>query len=174
MKKNNKLTFSILFVVSTAAMLIPFFFRDQLKQVESLGLLGLFLINFFSSATVFLPSPGIVSVIVAATLYNPVWVVLLSSLGSALGESVGFLLGHSSVKVLNGEKHKILYHLNKFIFDKYGIPLIIIASAIPNPLVDGIGILAGAASYPIHRFLIAVFIGRIIRHFGLVLYFGNF
>jgi membrane protein YqaA with SNARE-associated domain len=169
----NKLFFTILFIVSTIAIILPLFFKDELRHVESFGLFGLFLINFFSTATLFLPSPGILSVIVAANIYNPVLVVLLASLGSSLGEGVGFLFGHSTVQVINGQKHKILYHLNRFIFQKYGLPLIVFASAIPNPLVDGVGILAGAAGYPLHKFLIAVFLGRILRHIGLVLYFGG-
>ena len=174
MKKRRKLVFIALFIISTLVLLLPLFFKDRLQAVESFGLFSLFLINFFSSATIFLPSPGIVSVPVAAAIYTPVSVVLLGSLGSALGEGVGFLFGHSSMKVLDGKKHKILYHLNKFIFEKYGLPLLIITAAIPNPLVDGLGILAGMAGYPLHKFLIAVFLGRILRNIGLILFVGGF
>ncbi len=168
----NRFIFIVLFIISTFVLLLPLFFKDQLKNVESFGLFGLFLINFFSSATIFLPSPGIVSVPVAAAIYNPLSVVLLGSLGSALGEGVGFLFGHSSMQVLNGKKHKILYHLNKFIFEKYGLPLIVIFAAIPNPVVDGLGILAGMAGYPLHKFLLAVLLGRIVRNIGLVFIMG--
>lgn len=162
----------MLFLVSTLALLLPLFFKEQMRSIESFGLFGLFLINFFSSATIFLPSPGLVSIPVAATIYNPFSVILLGSVGSALGEGVGFLFGHSSVRVLNGEKHKVLFHLNKFIFKKYGLPILFITAAIPNPIVDGLGILAGIAGYPLHRFLIAVFLGRILRNIALVFFVG--
>ncbi|HRN96549.1 MAG TPA: VTT domain-containing protein [Candidatus Levybacteria bacterium] len=170
----KKLFFVLLFVVSTIALLLPLFFKDQLRQVESFGLFGVFLINFFSSATIFLPSPGILSVPIASQIYNPLAVVLLGSLGSSLGEIVGFIFGHSTVQVLDAKKHRILFHLNKFVFQKYGLPITILLSAIPNPLVDGLGILAGMAGYPLHKFLFAVFLGRILRNIILVFFAGGF
>lgn len=184
MKRNNppsqsfvsrkKLFFAILFVISTIALIVPLFFKDELKQVESLGLLGVLFINFFSSATIFLPSPAMLSIPIASQIYNPIAVVILGSLGSSLGEVVGFIFGKSTIQVLNGKKHKILYHLNTFIFKKYGLPIIFIFSAIPNPVVDGLGILAGMAGYPLHRFLFAVLLGRILRNIILVALAGGF
>jgi membrane protein YqaA with SNARE-associated domain len=171
---NKKVFFALIFLVSTIGILLPLFFKEQLETMESFGLLGVFLINFFSSATIFLPSPGILSVPVASQIYNPLLVLLLGSIGSSLGELVGFLFGHSSVRVLDANKHKLLFHLNRFIFEKYGIPLTIVISAIPNPIVDGLGILAGMAGFKLHKFLIAVFIGRIIRNVVLVFLAGGF
>jgi membrane protein YqaA with SNARE-associated domain len=171
---NKKVFFILIFLISTIGILLPLFFKEQLQGMESFGLLGVFLINFFSSATIFLPSPGILSVPVASQIYNPFTVILLGSLGSSLGEVVGFLFGHSSIRVIDANKHRILYHLNRFVFEKYGIPLTIVVSAIPNPIVDGLGILAGMAGFKLHKFLIAVFIGRIIRNIVLVFLAGGF
>lgn len=171
---HSKYFFTILFFVSTAALLLPLFFKDQLRSVESFGLFGVFLINFFSSSTIFLPSPGLLSVPIASQIYNPFAVILLGSLGSSLGEVVGFLFGHSTVHVLDTNKHKLLFHLNTFIFQKYGLPITVIFSIIPNPVIDGLGILAGMAGYPLHKFLIAVFLGRILRNIILVFFAGGF
>jgi membrane protein YqaA with SNARE-associated domain len=75
---------------------------------------------------------------------------------------------------LDAKKHRILFHLNKFIFQKYGLPITIILSTIPNPVIDGLGILAGMAGYPLHKFLFAVFLGRILRNIILVFLAGGF
>lgn len=174
MTKKNKLTFILLFVVSTAILLLPLFFREQLSHMTSLGLAGLFFVNFFSSATLFLPTPGFISVAVASNIYNPILVALVGALGSSSGEAVGFIFGRTSVEVMNGRKHKILYHLNKFVFDKYGPILLFFFALVPNPIVDGLGILAGMAGYPLHKFIFSVFLGRLLRNLIIILYFGKF
>ncbi len=174
MKKNNKLFFILLFFISSLVLILPFFFKEELRQAQSFGLFGLFLINFFSSATIFLPAPGIFSIISFADIYHPVLITFFASLGSTLGEGVGFIFGHSTREVLNiRKKHKILFHLNKFIFEKYGFIILFIIAFIPNPVVDGLGILAGMAGYPIKKFLFPVFLGRVVRNI-LMLMFQSF
>lgn len=142
--------------------------------MQTLGLLGLFLINFFSSATIFLPAPGMFSILSFSDIYSPVLIVFFASLGSTLGEGIGFMFGHSTREVLNiKKKHKILFHLNKFIFDKYGFAILFIIAFIPNPVVDGLGILAGMAGYPLKKFMFPVFLGRVVRNI-LMLMFQSF
>jgi membrane protein YqaA with SNARE-associated domain len=163
-KRNNRLILTLIFIASTAVLLVPLFFRQQLGQMQSLGLLGLFLINFFSSATLFVPTPGVISVAVASKLYPAIFVALFGALGSSLGELVGFYFGKTGFQILNGKQHKILYHLNKFIFEKYGFFILFFVALIPNPIVDGLGILAGIAGYPVYKFYIPVFLGRLLRN----------
>lgn len=165
--KKERIIYSILFLFSIGLLISPLFFRDFMKEVESLGLLGIFFINFFSSATLFLPSPGILSVAIGGSLYDPLTVALIASASSTLGEGVGFLFGFSSKKVLPLERHKILFHLLKFTFEKYGTIIIFLFSLIPNPLFDGIGILAGIAGFAGSKFLIYVFAGRLLRNIGI-------
>lgn len=174
MTKKNKLTFILLFVVSTAILLLPLFFKEQLSHMTSLGLAGLFFVNFFSSATLFLPTPGFISVAVASNIYNPLLTALIGALGSSSGEGVGFLFGRSSIEVLQGRKHKVWFHLNKFIFKKYGPIILFLFALVPNPIVDGLGILAGMAGYPLHKFIFSVFLGRLLRNLIIILYFGTF
>jgi membrane protein YqaA with SNARE-associated domain len=160
----SKVLATSIFVVSTVLIFLPLFFRLQLEAFKSLGLFGIFLINFFGSATLFLPAPAILSVGVGVEVYGALEVVLLSSIGSSLGEGVGFLFGYSSREVLNLKKHKLLYYLGDYFFKKYGDAIIVIFSFIPNPIVDGVGIIAGLASYSFKRFLMLVFIGRLLRN----------
>lgn len=141
--------------------------------LKQFGLLGIFLANFLGSASMFLPAPSFVSVVIGGNMYPPLIVAFIATTGSALGEAVGFIFGLSTQKMTNFKKHKILYNLLNFIFQKYGFWIIIIFSAIPNPLFDGVGILAGLTSFSLKRFLVAVFIGRLIRNIALA-YVGSY
>lgn len=163
-QKINKIKFALLFTFTTLLMFIPLLVKEELEQIESLGLTSIFVINLTSAATVFLPTPGIISVAVGGNIYPPLAVALLASLGSALGEGVGFLFGYSSKKIINQQKHKLLFHLLQALFKKYAKFLILIAAFIPNPLIDGLGILAGMASYSLKKYIFLVFIGRLLRN----------
>jgi len=169
--KYTKLIPVIIFIASTLFMLLPLFTKDIFAPFRALGLASLFFINFLSSATIFLPTPGIVSVAVGGNLYNPLAVALLAAVGSALGEGVGFLFGYSSKEIFNHKRHHLFFHLTRFIFEKYAKFIIPLVAFIPNPLVDGLGIFAGMAAYPPRKFLLLVFIGRFTRNL-LIAYAG--
>lgn len=169
--KKTMFVFTIIF--SAAIMLLPFFYKVELKQFQSLGLIGIGIINFFGSATVFFPSPAIVSVVVGGTLYNPLLVALFSSAGSSIGEAVGFAFGYSSKRVINHNNEKTFYKLFKFMFHKHASWLIITLSFIPNPIFDAVGIFAGVAQYPIKKFLLYVFIGRFVRDVIIAFFFSR-
>lgn len=162
MKKSNYFTISI-FIVTLLVILLPFMLKGQMKNFESLGLLGLFFINFFGSATIFLPAPAILSIPVFGSIYNPLIVAIFSSLGSSLGESIAFFFGYSSKEIVNFKKHKLLYFVFSNTFQKYGGFIIFLLSLVPNPFIDGIGIIAGISGYPAKKFILFVFLGRFIR-----------
>ncbi|OIP57443.1 MAG: hypothetical protein COX79_01650 [Candidatus Levybacteria bacterium CG_4_10_14_0_2_um_filter_36_16] len=170
---NRQLLFFLIAILSVAIMLLPLFYNVQLKQFRSLGLIGIVLINFFGSATVFLPTPAIVSVGIGGTLYNPIFVAMASAVGSSLGETVGFVFGYSSKKVINQEEKRLIYKLFKYVFHKHGSWLIITLSFIPNPIFDAVGIFAGVAQYPIKKFLLFVFIGRFLRDIMIAFFFSR-
>ncbi len=164
-KINPKIRFGILFILTAIFIFLPIVFELKLKTFKTLGLLGIFIINFIGSATIFIPSPSIISVGIGGHLYNPFIVAVLASLGSSLGETVGFMFGYSSVKVLDiNKKHKLLYHLRNAVLGKFGTLVILLFSLIPNPFFDSIGIIVGVSDYPFKKFLSIVFVGRLIRN----------
>ncbi len=152
----------LLFVLSAFILISPLLFGFDWGFFKSLGLIGITLINFLASATLFLPAPGFLAIGIGGTIYNPILVAFLSALGSTLGEIVGFTFGYTSKKMTSSQQN-ILDKIEKLFKNKY-IPIIIVAIAfIPNPFFDAIGIVAGASLYPLKRFLILVFIGRFLR-----------
>lgn len=155
-----------IFGVSILVILSVIIFRDRLSELEHLGLLGIMLINFLSSATIFFPAPAIATVVAGGALYSPLSVAVVSSFGATLGEVVGFLLGHSG-KNLFYKKHHTTFLIVKDVFHTFGGILIFLFAFIPNPFFDAVGILAGFFHYPLMRFLLLILAARIIRNFFL-------
>lgn len=172
-KTSSKVILVLLFIVSTLLLILPFVLKIDLRALTAFGLVGLFLINFFGSATLFLPAPGIFSVAIAGATLNPILVALTASLGAALGETVGYIFGYSSKEVLNLKRHKKIFKYSQIIVHWKGGILIPVFAFIPNPVFDGLGILAGLSDFPLKRFLLFVFIGRMIRNIGIA-YLGLF
>jgi len=172
-KAYSKIFLICLFVISTIFLFLPFFFNIDFKSLAAFGLTGLFLINFFGSATLFLPAPAIFSVAVAGATINPIVVAVVAAIASALGEAIAYIFGYSSKEVLNLKRHKIIYKYSKIIVHWKGGILIPFFAFFPNPLFDGLGILAGISDFPIKRFLLYVFLGRFVRNIGIA-YLGLF
>jgi membrane protein YqaA with SNARE-associated domain len=156
-----------LFIISALLIFIAFHYEHRLSHFRSLGFLGIFLINLVGSATLFLPAPAIATVVAGGILYPPFFVALLASVGSAIGEMTGFLLGHSGKHVLGSKKQHGAYITIEKLFKQYGGFMIFVFGLIPNPFFDIIGIMAGALSYSPWRFLLYLFIGRFIRDIAL-------
>lgn len=158
-----KKSYIFLFITSLILVSLAFLFQKQLSQFESLGLLGIFLINLFGNATLFLPAPAIASVVAGGLVYPPILVAFFSALGGSLGDMVGFLLGHTGKKIFI-KNHPRIYVVLKDAFHKFGPLVILVFAFIPNPFFDAIGILGGVFHFPAWRFFIFMFIGRIARN----------
>lgn len=168
----SKLFYAILFFFSSALLFSPLFFKIDLNSLKSFGILGVALLNFISSSTLFFPVPGFLATGIGGSLYNPLLVAIASSVGSTLGECVGFVFGHSSRKITHPKDHTFMESLYKIIHHKHGSLLIILLAFIPNPFFDAVGIVAGLALYPLKKFLMLVFIGRFARDL-IVAYVGS-
>ena len=158
-----KRNYIILFIVSIGLISLSFFFRDELAKFSEFGLIGIFFVNLISSITLFLPAPGIATVVAGGFLFNPIIVALVAALGSAIGDFVGYILGRSGKEVFL-KKNSFWYNIFKETFHKFGAFFIILFSMIPNPVFDAIGLVAGLFSYSPTRFFVYVFIGRFLRN----------
>lgn len=153
----------LIFVLSLAIVILAYQFRSQLEQFRSLGLFGILLINFIGNVTLFLPAPAIASVVAGGSIYPPIAVALSAAFGASLGDMVGFLFGLSGKK-LTAKKQGRLYERVTSLFKKYGTVLIFLFAFIPNPFFDGIGIIAGALSYPPKQFFVIMLLARFTRN----------
>lgn len=140
------------------------YFKDDLSKLQAFGLFGIFLINFFSSLTVFIPIPGIASVVAGGALYSPFFVALSATSGAVLGDVAGYVLGLSSASLIVKRRELRKYDFLEQLFKKWGGVTIFLFAFIPNPVFDAVGLLAGALSYPLTKFTIYLFLGRLLRN----------
>ena len=163
------------FILSIVLSVLFFVFRDFFKGSASLGLLGLFIINFVSSVTLFVSAPSIFAVVAGGSIYPPFLVALVSSLGSTLGEGLSFLFGLSGRHLIKHKlEKKIWFRVLEDYFKKYGGIILFLFTLIPNPLFDSMGIIAGLFKYPICKFFLIFFLGRFIRYFFLAQFGSRF
>ena len=148
----------ILGVVALTIYLVSI--REEIQKFKALGYPGIFLVSLLSSATVFVPLPGVLFTSAMGAVYNPFGVALAASLGSALGELSGYLAGFSGQKVAS----KVGFYARlEELMKKYGDVIIFLLAFIPNPAFDTAGISAGVLKMPPYRFLFWCWAGKMVK-----------
>lgn len=159
---SRKLCLRILVVLVVVATTITIFvFRDRVAGLEAYGYLGAFLIALISGATIILPVPGIVLIFTLGESLDPVWLGLVTGVGSALGEITGYIAGASGQLVFENSKY---YLRLERLMKRRGSIVIFVLSFVPNPLFDVAGATAGALKFPLWKFLLVSFLGKTPRN----------
>jgi len=121
--------------------------------------LGVFVVSFIGSASIFLPLPSALLVVAFGGILNPFAVGIIAGAGAALGETIGYFVGLGGRKL--AKDNKWLVRAEKWA--EHYSAFIIITLFAATPLPDDItGILAGAIKYNIKKFVLASFIGKTI------------
>lgn len=164
----NKLYAASVFFLSILLSAAFFENKDYFKHATSLGLLGLFVVNFISSATFFVSAPAFLTIITGGSLYSPILVAVVAAVGACLGDMLGFLFGHSGRRLMKKslDSHRFIRFLEKH-FHRHGALIIFIIAIIPNPFFDAIGILAGIVNFPPLKFFAIMLVGRFLRYWAL-------
>jgi len=126
------------------------------------------LLSVIGNATIILPMPVVLTAFVGGSLFNPLMVTLVISFGATIGELTGYLAGISGQNIIDNDPKFV--KIRKWM-DKYGLWTIFILAAVPNPLFDLAGIVAGAYKISVIKYLLVVFLGKIIK-FGLIAFLG--
>jgi membrane protein YqaA with SNARE-associated domain len=137
--------------------------RDQVETLQTLGYPGIFIINIIGSATIVLPAPALAIVIAMSTLtdvFNPFWVGVAAGLGATLGELSGYGAGFSGQALM--ERTPLYERLHDWTA-RYGMITIILLAIQPFPIFDLAGVAAGSLKMPLHKFLLATLIGKLIK-----------
>jgi uncharacterized membrane protein YdjX (TVP38/TMEM64 family) len=139
-------------------------FRHDLQDLSTLGYIGIFVANLASSASMVLPLPGLAATFAAASVWNPVVVALVGAVGSTLGEGTLYLAGVGSRGAVNKYATRFRWYPRiESWMERHGGVTVLVLAAVPGPWFDFAGFAAGATRYPIHRFAIAVLIGRLVK-----------
>lgn len=154
------------------------------KDLETFGYPGIFLANFFGTATGFVPVPGLTAagqglIVAESKSLNPFGVVIAGSLGMTLAESTAYMTGAVVRGVAEDRPMPVGGRIGRrmhraagwvdWLMARYGFATLLALSAVPNPFFEFAGITAGAVRMNFWRFLAAVGIGKTVRVILLVI-----
>ena len=146
--------------VSAGVLFLTAQYRHELAQLGRAGLLGLFVVSILGNATVIVPAPAFVMACAGGSLFGPIQSGIVSGLGAGLGELTGYMAGVGGKAVI--PPGKWTDRLEGFI-RKNGFITVFALAAIPNPLFDIGGMLAGITRMPVWQFILATVIGKSVR-----------
>lgn len=156
-------TFSLLLVLRW----IEAYFQRPLEGLTYYAYGGVFLVTLISSASVVLPIPGLALVLAAAARWDPFWIAVAASMGSALGEVTAYALGLLGGKAV-ARRSPQLYHKAEGWMRRYGLGAVFFFALVPLMVFDFVGIAAGALRLPLWQFTLAVWLARLPRAFAEV------
>lgn len=165
-KKYSKV-WGLIFAIIISVLI--FVFKDKFVHLQGYGYFGLFVLSIIGNATIILPAPVILTAFVAGAVFNPFIVALVVATGATIGEMTGYMAGYGGSELV--ETDPKLIRVKKWM-DKFGLWVIFVLAAIPNPFFDLAGIVAGATGIPIYKYLVIVWLGKVIK-FGLFAVLGS-
>ncbi len=159
-------------VVIIAATAAAFYFRDRIQQFKSYGYIAIFAVGLLSNATLILPLPGLAVTSVMGSVFNPIAVGVVAGVGQAIGELTGYLAGYSSQGLI---KARPRYQVLATWMRRYGAWIVFVLAAIPNPVFDVAGMVAGALCMPVWQYLLAAAAGKVLKNivFAYLGYWGG-
>ena len=164
----------MIIIILTTSVYIYSLHIDWNSQVRSYGYAGIFIVSFIGSMTIFLPLPGEAVLAVAPAIMQLsgielIFLSIVASIGASLGELTGYLAGYWGRAVIN-PKHEKRYVRVEHLMHRFGGPGVTVFALTPLPF-DLVGIVAGSLRFPIWKFFLYCWAGRLIRAL-LVVYLG--
>jgi membrane protein YqaA with SNARE-associated domain len=158
-----------LMILVIALSVVIFIYRDWIALLGIYGYIGAFFIALVGSASLILPVPSWVIIAALGTALNPWLIGLVAAIGGTIGELSGYGLGFGGRIGLEKIPH---YERIVNWMRRWGGITIFVLALIPNPLFDIAGAAAGALKYPVWKFMLWGFLGRLPKsifyaHVGL-------
>jgi len=174
----------VIMVPSVLLLLLPIWVDLGEERFKGLGYAGIFLANLASTATVFIPVPGLTAagqalIISGGDNLNPILAGVLGGTGMALGEITAYAAGAVGREMAEGRRvggppwfrravERVIRWIG-WLMAHYGMLTLFVLSAIPNPAFEIAGLTAGSVRMRFWRFMTSVMAGKITR--GLILAF---
>jgi membrane protein YqaA with SNARE-associated domain len=139
------------FILGVLFLALTLFISINPEPFLQFGYLGVFIFNLFGPGTLLFPS--------LVKHMNMFGLVLVTSLGMVLNDSISWVVGRSGDAIIprSQKVEKI-----EGIIHKYGPVGLFFWSLIPIPY-DIIGLIAGYLEMPYKRFIIPTFLGKLVR-----------
>jgi membrane protein YqaA with SNARE-associated domain len=159
----------LLIVGIIVVFVVVYLLSKALGDAWLYGYFGVFILSLMASATLIIYVPAFPVVFVLGAILNPWLVGLMVGLAEPIGELTGYMAGYSGKVAL--QNRKFYTKLERWMQRR--LPLVLFAfSAIPNPFTDIAGVAAGATRYPIWKFLLFMFAGKLVK--GLMVAFAGY
>jgi membrane protein DedA with SNARE-associated domain len=134
---------------------------DRDEYIQTSGYFGVFLMALLGSASPVWPLSGSLAAFIAGGLHlNPIIIGLAAGFGEPIGELTFYTVGYGSQVMI--EKWKRYNQIMNWM-RRHGGFTIFILSAIPNFFIKLATTAAGALHYPIWKFFIFCWAGKIIK-----------
>jgi membrane protein YqaA with SNARE-associated domain len=152
--------FILILVLSAAIFFLARSYLD-LEKFLAYGYLGIFLISL-SCVTILFPIPWEAVIIGAGATLDPLLLGMVATAGATIGELSSYFVGYLGKKIILGE-YSEKYKKAEFWMKRYGSFAIFLFALLPILIFDLVGIVAGSARFPLWKFILACFAGRLIR-----------
>jgi membrane protein YqaA with SNARE-associated domain len=153
-------SFLLAITISVAVMWLTSRFHNEIESLGNAGLIGLFALSVLGNATLIIPAPVFVFACAAGMVFSFPAVGLVAGLGAALGELTGYMAGYGGTAVV--PRGRLYQNLQRFM-QRRGMIAIFLLAAIPNPIFDVGGILAGVIRMPVWKFIVGAWAGKAMR-----------
>jgi|CXWL01.1.fsa_nt_gi membrane protein DedA with SNARE-associated domain len=180
--------FMALAIGQALALLI---FEDEISaKLSGASYLSIFLTNLVSTATFFIPVPGLTAAAQALIATEgdssayPWLVGAAGGTGMAVGEITAYYGGYLGAELVRGRElpgprafhgtiERVVRWVN-WLMHRWGMLTLFVLSAVPNPAFEVAGLTAGSVRMPFRRFLVSVTGGKIVRGILIAYYGQNF
>lgn len=147
--------------VATAYLVLP--------RLEATGVWAYvvgFLVQATTAASIMVPLPGMAALVVMSQELHLVMLAVVGAAGGAIGELFGYWLGSQGRGPLARTR---IYNKLEVAMRRWGGVVVFLFAAVPVLPMDAAGIVAGATRYPIARYLVAMFAGKLLLLMALFL-----
>ena len=138
---------------------VLFNYREPLAGMGNWGYLGVALAELGNSAVIIIPTPAPAYTFAMGALLNPLIIGIVGGLAAMIGELVGYYLG---VRGQTLARRGRLYDRFQELTLRFGGAALFTFAVLPVPF-DFAGVWAGAARYPLAKFVSIVAVGKIIK-----------
>jgi len=146
-------------VVSMVIIALFFLCKPKLNHLRQHGYLGIFLGCFLGNIAG--PS-SFLSTLIGGRYLNPWLVGLVGALGAIMGEVLNYNAGTLGQFAIKDQSWFETVHRH---VEEKGFSMIIVLTAIPNPVMNVAALVSGALHYPLLQFVLASFIGNWLQFF---------
>lgn len=159
----------VVLVAIAAPLLLERYVEFDPGLLLTFGYLAVFLLGILGSVTFFLPVPVLTLVFAGATVLNPILLAVVAAAGITLGMAGCYALGKAGSRFAERsqpEPGSRMYRWTQRVANWYTRNVAtasFVIAAIPNPVFDYAGYVAGLAGVNQKRFLLATFIGKVVQ-----------